>query len=316
MDDDFPVFNPNMKKKKKSVKEHISCEKNVISTDQVVKQSVPNMKKRPVLKESVIVNEVSVCPANRDIVKQGLKIDQEDSEKFDDKKRRTVEEIMDGKNDEDDCIEFNPGMKKKKKRVVKEIMDDEDETAEIDFGALKKKKRPIKVSTEIEEEHTTDEYSYNMLLARAYSTMKKNHVTYNKEETIRIKVPPPSVGKIGPRKTIWLNFNATCAILKRNPDNVMKYVLSELGTTGNLNSNNEFIINERVQINRIEKIICSYISDYVICKNCKTYDTRIERRNKIDFLVCKACNSERSLVKIDPGFQALVAKRRTQKLET
>jgi len=174
------------------------------------------------------------------------------------------------------------------------------------FDSLKKKKKKLGAVPIVE-----DMYDYAYLLSRAHIIMSKDGL--NRGEDIKLKLPPLELGKIGTRKTIWVNFEKVCHNLNRNPETVMKYVLVELGAEGNLNAEKSFIINERTQVARIERILRNYISEYVLCKNCKTYDTYTERRSKLDFLICKSCNSERSLVKIDHGFQALVKKRSTLK---
>ncbi|MFN3653976.1 MAG: translation initiation factor IF-2, partial [Candidatus Nitrosotenuis sp.] len=38
-----------------------------------------------------------------------------------------------------------------------------------------------------------------------------------------------------------------------------------------------------------------YVKDYLECPTCKSPDTKIERQNRISFLVCEACGAKSSL---------------------
>jgi translation initiation factor 2 subunit 2 len=38
-----------------------------------------------------------------------------------------------------------------------------------------------------------------------------------------------------------------------------------------------------------------YVKDYLECPTCKSPDTKIEKENRISFLVCEACGAKSSL---------------------
>ena len=83
-------------------------------------------------------------------------------------------------------------------------------------------------------------------------------------------------------------------IQNRDPQHVLKYLLRELGTAGNLEGVrailqgkfNHFLINERID---------EYIEKYVICHECNRPDTQIIREDRIFILKCAACGAKAPL---------------------
>ncbi|MBR5504182.1 MAG: translation initiation factor IF-2 subunit beta, partial [Methanobrevibacter sp.] len=80
----------------------------------------------------------------------------------------------------------------------------------------------------------------------------------------------------------------------RDPQHILKYLLRELGTAGNLEGVrailqgkfNHFLINERID---------DYIEKYVICHECNRPDTKIIREDRIFILKCAACGAKAPL---------------------
>lgn len=67
-----------------------------------------------------------------------------------------------------------------------------------------------------------------------------------------------------------------------------------------------------LKIRNYEQVLKHYIREYVICKVCKSYDTVMEKENRLHFVKCSACNSRLSVAQIRQGFQAQIGKRKTQ----
>jgi len=161
---------------------------------------------------------------------------------------------------------------------------------------------------------TEEEYGYDFLLSRIFKLLQENNPDISaRQEDYRIKIPPPLVGKEGTRKTVWTNYADICDKMGRKYEHVMQYALAEMGTTGSLDAENQFIIKGRFQQKQIQAVLRHYVKDYVVCKTCKSPDTTMKKENRMHFLECRACGSTRSVAPIKAGYQAVVGKRRFQK---
>lgn len=240
------------------------------------------------------------------------------------KKKKKAAFVADDEEDEDDePLDF--GKKKKKKAVIAE--DDEDEEDEpLNFGKKKATKKTSPAAGESSQVAIDDanlhgeegreeqpHYDYEFLVGRIYNLLSETNPELGAKEDHRIKIPPPVVGKDGTRKTVWTNFADICKKMRRKPDHLMQYALAEMGTTGNLDGENQFVIKGRFQPKQIQSVLRHYVAEYVVCKTCRSPDTNLKKENRMHFLECRACGSTRSVAAIKVGFQAVVGKRRFQK---
>ena len=153
------------------------------------------------------------------------------------------------------------------------------------------------------------------LITRIYTLLTDHNpeISKRQEDHHRIKIPPPLVGKEGTRRTVWTNFADICDVMGRKYDHVMQYALAEMGTSGSLDAEKQFIIKGRFQQKQIQAVLRHYVAEYVVCRTCKSADTLMRRENRMHFLDCRACGSTRSVTTIKTGFQAVVGKRRFKK---
>ena len=79
-----------------------------------------------------------------------------------------------------------------------------------------------------------------------------------------------------PRKSGILNFVPICNKLKRQPQQVMLFFLSELNTDGSI-AENQLIVKYRLTTNQAETLFRKYIKNYVKCELCKSTNTILER---------------------------------------
>lgn len=79
-----------------------------------------------------------------------------------------------------------------------------------------------------------------------------------------------------------------------DPQHVLKYLLRELGTSGNVEGNRailqgkftHYVINDRIK---------EYVDNFVMCHECNRPDTIIIREDRIDMLKCSACGARAPL---------------------
>lgn len=124
------------------------------------------------------------------------------------------------------------------------------------------------------------------------------------------KIPPPKVTRSGAKKTAWENCAHVAKYLNRDRQHLADFLFSELGTNGSFDAEQNLLIKGRYVQKHIMKVIKSYIKQYVACPSCQSFDTKILKRNKLQFLDCQACQSESVINRIDRGFQAQIGKRR------
>ena len=82
-----------------------------------------------------------------------------------------------------------------------------------------------------------------------------------------------------------------------------KYILKGLFAEGTINDKGILNIDGRFVQSEIENIIKKFINEFVICKSCESIEnTVIIKRNRLFFIHCNDCNSERCVGNIIDGF--------------
>ncbi|CAH8271774.1 unnamed protein product [Arabidopsis lyrata] len=207
------------------------------------------------------------------------------------------------------------GMKKKKKKPAEssalnnesvdagedldELANDEEEGEE---GIVLKQRYPW--------EGSERDYIYDELLGRVFNILRENNPELAGDRR-RTVMRPPQVLREGTKKTVFVNFMDLCKTMHRQPDHVMQYLLAELGTSGSLDGQQRLVVKGRFAPKNFEGILRRYITDYVICLGCKSPDTILSKENRLFFLRCEKCGSQRSVAPIKTGFVARVSRRKT-----
>jgi translation initiation factor 2 subunit 2 len=126
----------------------------------------------------------------------------------------------------------------------------------------------------------------------------------------RFVMRPPQVLRVGTNKTSFVNFAEICKALHRQPKHLIDFLLAELGTSGSVDGNSQFIIKGRFQSKQIENVLRRYINEYVSCHTCRSPETILRKDTRMFFLQCESCGSRCSVASIKSGFHAVTAKRR------
>ena len=126
---------------------------------------------------------------------------------------------------------------------------------------------------------------YNKLLQNVRKELPE-HV-FQKE---RFELPKAKGHRQGSR-TVISNFLQIADTLRREPENMLKYVLRELASPGEIKKSGSVIIGSKVPASRINEKIKQYASSYVFCYECGKPDTKIEKEGDFSFLKCTACGA-------------------------
>ena len=129
---------------------------------------------------------------------------------------------------------------------------------------------------------------YESLLSRAIEQLPPEVF-----EIKRFNVPK-AYSVIQGNRTFIQNFKEVAEALNRDPQHVLKFLLREVGTAGNLEGGRailqgkftHFLINERID---------EYVEKFVVCHECNRPDTRIIREDRIFILKCSACGAKAPL---------------------
>ena len=126
---------------------------------------------------------------------------------------------------------------------------------------------------------------YEELLKRALSKVPKKS-----EATDRFVMPKARIEPAG-AKTIIINFVEIAGSLRRDEGHLLKFILKELATKGDLEKGRLTVIG-RFPDEHINKKIETYVKLFVICPQCGKPDTKLTRQDRFYFLNCEACGAK------------------------
>lgn len=132
------------------------------------------------------------------------------------------------------------------------------------------------------------EEEYRKLVDRAFSQLSP--ATERKE---RFEIPR-TMSSVSGTRTILTNFKEICDRLKRNRNQVLKYIAGELATSGTVDGS-RVIFQGKFSNHALEQLINKYVNEFVYCPVCHQPDTKIVRKDRIYFLACEACGASSSI---------------------
>jgi len=133
------------------------------------------------------------------------------------------------------------------------------------------------------------DFDYKSLLKRIW----EDESIRKKESDERFVVPKADVFYEG-RTTIIRNFDRIVTVLNREPDHLLKFLLRELGTAGELNGSRA-VFQGKIPAQQIQNRINEYVETYVICQECGRPDTHLIKKDRMLFIRCDACGAVRSI---------------------
>ena len=111
------------------------------------------------------------------------------------------------------------------------------------------------------------------------------------EETAsRYEVPDASVRPEG-NVTVYENFQATADHFDREPDHLLKFLQSELGTAAKIDETGRARLTGSFKRSRVQEALEAYAEGFVRCSECGLPDTRLVTENGATVLKCDACGA-------------------------
>ncbi len=135
----------------------------------------------------------------------------------------------------------------------------------------------------------TEFYDEEYLLDRLYEKIGNNGLKG------KIVMPKPVSG-IANRKTYLNNYEEIRNKIERKyVPSLMQFIKSELSADASLTGDNKLIITGIFRNPTFEKIIKTYCMNYIQCQSCKGGNTDIVKEDKILFIKCNNCKSNKSI---------------------
>ncbi|MBI2647266.1 translation initiation factor IF-2 subunit beta [Candidatus Woesearchaeota archaeon] len=127
-----------------------------------------------------------------------------------------------------------------------------------------------------------------------YKNMLKEVVSNLPESVfIRERFEVPKVlGHIQGNRTIISNFLQIASMLRRNVNHLLKYILKELATPGEIKKSGALILGTKIPASRINEKVRQYANEFVLCLNCGKPDTKIEKEGELKYMKCIACGAK------------------------
>lgn len=103
---------------------------------------------------------------------------------------------------------------------------------------------------------------------------------------------PKIRGHIQGSRTVLTNFNEIASILGRENNHLLKFILKELATPGEMKRNGYVVMGSKVAASRINEKVKQYARVFVICPECGKPDTKIIKEREVSFMKCQACGAK------------------------
>ncbi len=130
---------------------------------------------------------------------------------------------------------------------------------------------------------------FDNLLDRGYGSLPES--TLVKSERFEM---PKVKGHIEGNKTVISNFFQIASAFRRPLEHLLKFVLKELATPGEVRGN-MLILGSKIPASRINEKIEKYAMEYVLCKECGKPDTKIVKEDEYLFKRCQACGAKQPI---------------------
>ncbi len=132
---------------------------------------------------------------------------------------------------------------------------------------------------------------YDALLDKIHAVLPEK-----KSSGERFEIPIISAELVGVR-TVVKGFDVICQKIRRNPDDVARYLFKELATPGNY-ANGTLTLNTKINFRLLGEKFVEYVKSHVICRVCGKPDTHIVEVDRgLKTLICEACGARNPILK-------------------
>src|SRR4030042_462529 len=137
----------------------------------------------------------------------------------------------------------------------------------------------------------TELASYEELLKRGLKKSPKEALADG-----RFEIPKAQLLRAG-QKTIIINFTEIASHLRREQNHLLKFLLKELATSGELAGPRLTVIGTFSET-AVDSKIDKYAKAYVFCTECKKPDTKLVKEGEYVIMKCEACGARHPVPKV------------------
>lgn len=120
------------------------------------------------------------------------------------------------------------------------------------------------------------------MLQRAHDNMPKAVLEKDRFEIPKVR------GRVEGHKTIISNMPQIAGVLRRPLDHLLKYLLKELATPGEVRRS--FVVfGSKVSATRLNQKLREYAEEFVFCQSCGKPDTDLKIEGSLTVMVCSVC---------------------------
>ena len=106
----------------------------------------------------------------------------------------------------------------------------------------------------------------------------------------RFEVPKVK-GHLQGNTTVISNFHQIIQDLGRTKEHILKFLLKELATPGDV-TKSALILRRKVSASNVNEKVQKYAKSFVICPICGKPDTKMMKDSGVCFIKCMACGSK------------------------
>ncbi|UCD07632.1 MAG: translation initiation factor IF-2 subunit beta [Candidatus Aenigmatarchaeota archaeon] len=132
---------------------------------------------------------------------------------------------------------------------------------------------------------------YKELLKRGLKKVPEKIETKERFEMPRMRA------QIAGSRTTITNFSEVSTALRRDPKHLMKFLLKELATKGNL-SGTRLEVQGNFSEEMVNRKLDLYVKTYVACPECGKHDTKLVKERGFVFINCEVCGARHTAAKI------------------
>lgn len=130
---------------------------------------------------------------------------------------------------------------------------------------------------------------YEKLLKKVQDKVSESR----KDSSSRFELPKVDIMWQGNR-TFFRNFSEFPKALRREPEKILQYLSKEFATPAQFAGDKAVFVGKK-EPQEFTSLLTIYVKEYVECPTCKSPDTRVEKSNRVHFLMCEACGAKSSL---------------------
>lgn len=131
-------------------------------------------------------------------------------------------------------------------------------------------------------------YTYEEMLDRAFKNLPEQTAASSRFEIPEVK------GSVQGNRTVVSNIQQIAKALSRPVEHLLKFMLRELATTGDLKEGNAIFMGKFGAAMLNQKIV-KYVKEFVTCEQCGKPDTTLTKDKGITFKRCEACGAKKSV---------------------